>query len=172
MRKTGIILLSLISLVFAITGIVTFVACLNSYASLNITMGTIIQWVEDTILTYNTNLAAKGNVIFIFVLALIIALSFIVYLVLVIKKKQYLSLIPVVLFALTGLLACFSYFYFCYADYNFGLYASVALIDIDYFLVIITSLGFAVSVANFVLVNMELVSNNKKKYDPLTIYHF
>ena len=172
MKKSRIILLSLVSFIFALAGLITFVMCLNSYKQLSINLGTVLLWCEDTVLRYNTNLAAKGNVIFVFIISLFVILSFIVYLILIIKKKQYLSLVPLIVYIFAGLVACLSYFYFFYADYNFGLYASVALIDIDYFLVIMNSIGFAIGIACLVFVTIELVQKTRKKYDPLTIYHF
>lgn len=172
MRKNGIILISLISLILGVMGLILFTLCVKSYSEVGITLKEILLWCEDTVLRYNTNLSAKGNAIFVFVISIIIFLSFIVYLVLVLKKKQYLSVIPVVLFGFTGILACLTYFYFFYCDYNFGLYATVGLIDIDYFLLVINSIGFAVGVAGMVLVTMELVTKTRQKYDPLTIYHF
>lgn len=172
MRKNGIILISIISLILGIMGLILFVLCVKSYSEVGINLKEILLWCEDTVLRYNTNLSAKGNVIFVFVISIIIFLSFIVYLVLVLKKKQYLSVVVVVLFGFSGILACLTYFYFFYCDYNFGLYATVGLIDIDYFLVVISSIGFATGIAGMVLVTMELVTKTRQKYDPLTIYHF
>lgn len=159
----------ILAVIFAFIGMILFNMALASYAPLGIDFSTVLWWCEDTVMNFNNNVYAIVHVTFLIVIFIIALLSSLVYVIVAIKNKKYISLAHLAgaVFALFNGIACMAYFFF--SDFNMNNYPGVGLIDVDYCALVLSLIGVAFAIITFIFVSFDIFKRNENKFEPVII---
>ena len=162
--------LYIFSLASAAFGLASLVLSLAIYSSMSIDFGEVIVWAQDSVLHYNSNLNAGGHVIFLLVLAVISFLAFVIMLPILIKKRNYILIIFIIIYIISVFFGLIPILNFIYLDFNIG-HKGLGIIDIDIFAMILGVFTVVFSIGTYVMVTLNM-QKTTFKYDPVVIHKY